>query len=174
MRLQIEQIEKHLQKNLFPVYLVFGDEQMLIEEASDLVRKKMHSICADNRQVWHVKNNFDWSQLKRQEQALSLFSSRCLLEIRLPTGTMGREGSIALREYATNPSPYTTLLIISGKINALAQKSKWFTALNEIGVIIPIRSVSSANLSPWIFHRMRKLGLHVSRQVTTLIAELVE
>ena len=174
MHLQIEQIERHLQENLLPVYLIFGDEQMLIDEASDLNWKKMRSICINDRQVWHVKDHFDWSQLERQERTLSLFYSRCSLEIRLPTGTPGREGSIALRAYATNPSPYTTLLIISGKINALSQRSKWFAALDKIGVIIPIKSIDSVNLPLWILHRMQQLGLHASQQVISLISELVE
>ena len=174
MRLHIEYIEKHLQQNLLPVYLIFGDEQMLVEEASDLVRQKVRSICFNDRQVWYVKDNFDWSQLERQEQKLSLFAHQHLLEIRIISKTLGREGMEALCKYASNPSPYTTLLIISGGINFNSQKSKWFTSLNGIGAIIHIQSVNSSDLPCWILNRMRQLGLHANQQVVSLIAELVE
>jgi len=174
MRLKAEQIAGHLQQNLLPAYLIFGDEQMLVEEASDLVRQQARTLGAIDRQVWHVEGRFDWSQLQWQEQTLSLFASQRLLEIRLPSGSPGKEGGEALRKYAANPPQDTTLLIISGKIDARSQKSKWFSELDRIGATIPVWPVDLANLPRWILQRMQQRGLHVNQQVAGLIAERVE
>ena len=38
MQLRAEQLGNHLQQQLLPVYLVSGDETLLIQECCDLVR----------------------------------------------------------------------------------------------------------------------------------------
>ncbi len=174
MRLRSDQLEGHLQQNLLPVYLISGDEQMLVEEAADLVRKQARKQGADDRQVWHVEGRFNWSELQWQEQTMSLFSSQRLLEIRLPSGAPGKEGGEALRRYAANPPVDTTLLIISGKVDTRSQKSKWFTELDRVGVTIPIWPIDFANLPRWISQRMQQRGLRANQQVFELIAERVE
>lgn len=174
MRLRAEQLTGHLQQGLLPVYVIFGDEQMLVEESSDLIRQQARQQGADERQVWHVEGRFNWSELQWQEQAMSLFSSQQLIEIRLPSGSPGKEGGETLRRYVENPPVDTTLLIISGKIDARSQKSKWFTELDRIGVTIPIWPVNLANLPRWILQRLQQHGLHANYDIASLIAERVE
>ena len=122
MRINADQLNGQLQGALLPVYLVHGDEGLLVEEASDLIRQAARTQGANERQVWHVEGRFKWSEVEWAEQSMSLFSSRRLLEVRLPTGKPGKEGGEALRAYASNPPPDTTLLIISGKIDSRSQK----------------------------------------------------
>lgn len=174
MRLRTEQLTEHLHKGLLPVYVIFGDEQMLVEEVSDVIRQYARKSGADDRQVWHVEGRFNWAELQWQEQTMSLFSSQRLLEIRLPSGSPGKEGGEALRRYIDNPPVDTTLLIISGKIDARSQKSKWFTELDRIGVTIPVWPVDLVNLPRWILQRMKQRGLKANQQIATLIAERVE
>jgi len=174
VRLKPEQITGHCQQGLSPVYLVFGDEQMLVEECSDVIRQQARQNGANDRQVWHVEGRFNWSELQWQEQTMSLFASQRLLEIRLPSGAPGKEGGEALRKYAANPPPDTTLLIISGKIDARSQKSKWFSELDRIGVTIPVWPVDIANLPRWISQRMQQRGLRANQAVAELISERVE
>jgi len=174
MRLRAEQLAGHFQQALLPVYLIFGDEQMLVEEAGDLVRQQARQQGADDRQVWHVEGRFNWSELQWQEQTMSLFSSQRLLEIRLPSGSPGKEGGEALRRYVDNPPADTTLIIISGKIDARSQKSKWFTELDRVGVTIPVWPIDLANLPRWISQRMQQSGLRATPQISALIAERVE
>jgi DNA polymerase-3 subunit delta len=174
MRLRAEQVQQHLQQGLLPVYLIYGDEQMLVEETSDMVRKAIRSDGAEERDVWHVDARFDWLELKRQEQMMSLFSSKRLIELRLPTGAPGKEGGEALRAYVANPPPDTTLLIISGKVDARSQKSKWFTELDRIGATVAIWPVDYAQLPKWIAQRMQQRGLSFTQNMTHILAERVE
>ena len=117
MRLKAEQLEATLRQTLKPVYLVHGDEALLVEECADSIRRAVRQAGANDREVWHIEGRFDWSQIKWQEQSLSLFASQRLIEIRLPSGSPGKDGGEALRNYAANPPADTTLLIISGKID---------------------------------------------------------
>jgi len=174
VRLKAEQIIGHCQQGLLPIYVVFGDETMLVEESCDHIRQAVRQSGAEDRQVWHVEGRFNWSDIQWQEQTMSLFSSQRLLEIRLPSGAPGKEGSKALRDYAANPPADTTLLIISGKIDAKSQKSKWFTDLEKVGAMVAIWPIEFAHLPRWIMQRMQQQNLKISINVATLIAERVE
>jgi len=174
MRLKAEQLDNALTSPLKPVYLVYGDETLLVEEAADKIRQAARQAGATDREVWHVEGRFDWSQIKWHEQTLSLFASQRLIEIRLPSGSPGKDGGERLRQFAAKPPEDTTVLIISGKIAGAAQKSKWFTQLDKLGVSIPIWPVDIAQLPRWISQRLQQRGLNAEAQVSTLIAERVE
>lgn len=174
MRINADGLASQLTGDLLPVYLVHGDEGLLVEEASDLIRQAVRERGANDRQVWHVEGRFKWSEVEWEEQSMSLFSSQRLLEIRLPTGKPGKEGSEALRAYASNPPPDTTLLIISGKIDSRSQKAKWFTEIDSLGANISARPIDAAHLPQWLIHRAQQRGLTIERAVANLLAERVE
>ena len=174
MRLKAEQIPGHCQQGLLPIYVIFGDEAMLVEEASDHIRQAVRQSGVEDRQVWHVEGRFNWSDIHWQEQTMSLLASQRLIEIRLPSGSPGKEGGEALRKYAANPSVDTTLLIISGKIESRSQKSKWFTDLEKVGAMVAIWPVELAQLPRWIMQRMQQRNMKVNLNIATLIAERVE
>jgi DNA polymerase-3 subunit delta len=174
VRLRAEQVAGHCQQGLLPIYLIFGDESMLVEETADVLRQHIRQSGAEDRQVWHVEGRFNWSEIQFEEQTMSLFSSQRLLEIRLPSGSPGKDGGEALRAYAAKPPVDTTLLIISGKIDSRSQKSKWFTELDKIGATIPIWPVDAANLPRWIIQRMQQRDLRASLATASLIADRVE
>lgn len=174
MRLKTEQLDGALQQSLQSVYLVHGDEALLVEEAADKIRLKAREAGANDREVWHVEGRFDWSQIKWQEQSLSLFASQRLIEIRLPSGSPGKEGGEALRQFASAPPQDTTLLIISGKIDNRSQKAKWYSELDKLGVTVPVWPIDTSHLPRWIMQRMQQKGLKAEQRLATLMAERVE
>jgi DNA polymerase-3 subunit delta len=174
MRLRADQLDSHLQQGLKPVYLIHGDEALLVEEAADAIRNKLRQSGAEERDVWHVEGRFDWSQIRWQQQTMSLFSSHRIVEIRLPSASPGKDGGQALRDYADNPPEDTTLIIISGKMSAAQQKTKWFTELDRVGVTLPIWPVDMASLSRWISSRAQQRGLRINANLAALMAERVE
>lgn len=174
MRLKAEQLDSALKQALLPVYLVHGEETLLVEEAADKIRRRIRDAGAHDREVWHVEGRFDWSQIRWHEQSQSLFSSQRLIEIRLPSGSPGKEGGEALRRFAAKPPQDTTLIIISGKIDSRSQKAKWFSELDNLGATVQIWPVDAARLPHWILQRMRQHGLDCDQRLATLIAERVE
>ncbi|WP_438971073.1 DNA polymerase III subunit delta [Methylophaga sp.] len=174
MRVKAEHLEGTLQQSLQAVYLIYGDEALLVEEAAEKVRTQVRQAGANDREVWHVEGRFDWSQIKWQEQSLSLFASHRLIEIRLPSGSPGKDGGEALRRFVADPPPDTTLIIISGKIDSRSQKAKWFTELDKLGLTVPVWSIDIAQLPGWINQRMQQKGLQSNIKLAALIAERVE
>ena len=174
MQIKADKLTESVQKRLLPVYLVFGDEYFLVEEASDVIRQQARKLGADERHVWHVDDGFNWSTLNWHGKTMSLFASKRLLEIRLPSGSPGREGAEVIRRYVAKPPPDTTLIIISGAIDKRSQKSKWFVELGAVGATVAVWPIPFAMLPRWIIERAQKRHLRMSEQVATLIAERIE
>ena len=176
MKLSPAQLNKHLQGQLAPVYIVSGDDPLLCQEAADAIRGAARQQGYDERQVFSADANFDWGNLLLAGASLSLFAQRRLLELRLPSGKPGDKGAAALMEYCANPAEDTLLLIILPKLDGSAQKTKWGNALNEGAhcQFIQIWPVDAQQLPQWINQRLSQAGLSAQRDAIDLIAARVE
>jgi len=174
MRLKAEQIEAHLRRGLAPVYLVGGDEPLLVQEACDAIRARAREEGYSERDVLHVEAGFDWNALTAVSNTLSLFAERRLIELRLPKAKPGDAGGKALVAYAQRPPEDTVLVVIAGKLDAQAQRTKWVSALEGAGAFVQIWPVNPRQLPAWIQQRMRARGMQPEREAVTVLAERVE
>jgi len=174
MQVKAENLAQQLKKGLAPIYLIYGDELLLVQETADAIRAAARAQDFSEREVFTVDREFDWNQLIESSNNLSLFAERRILEVRMPTGKPGDAGGKALREYASRPAEDTLLLIVSGKLDAQQRKSKWVTDLEAAGVGIPIWPVSPQQLPQWIQARMQSRGLRPTSEAAQLLAERVE
>ena len=91
-----------------PIYTVHGDEPLLAQEAADAIRAAARAAGCGERQVHTVAGaHFDWSGLLGAAQAMSLFAERQLIEIRIPSGKPGKDGSDALQRYCAGAARTT-------------------------------------------------------------------
>ena len=174
MKIAVEQIERHLAGRLAPVYLLSGNEILLVEEAGDRIRAAVRRFGCIEREVFHVARGFDWELLTRSCANLSLFSESRLFEIRLPTGKPGTEGSKALVTLSSQLPPNIIFLFFCPSLDAATQKSAWVTSLERAGVWVSVRSVEIAALPGWIGTRMRSRGLQPDIEATRLLADRIE
>ena len=174
MKLKAEQLGPHLKKGAAPIYLVSGDEPLLVGEVCDAIRAQVRAEGAEEREVFHAEAGFDWSSLLHATGSLSLFAAKRLMELRLPTGKPGKEGGKVLQEYAGNAPEDVTLIIIAPRLDGSAQKSAWVKALEKAGVLIQIWPVEPRQLPGWVAHRMRDKGLTADEEAVSLLAERVE
>lgn len=173
MRIRADQLHQQLQKNLLPIYILSGDEPLLIQEAADSIRRHCRDNGFSDREVMHVDNSFHWHELLASNSALSLFSERKLIELRLPTGKPG-DGAKVLVEYAQNASPDNVLLVICGKLESSSTRSKWYKSLEDVGASIQVWPVEARQLPRWIEQRMKACDLQASPDAVQLLAERVE
>ncbi len=174
MRLRPEQIGVHLSKTLAPLYVIHGDEILLIQETAAAIRDGARRRGYSERECLTVDAKFDWNSLALVSDSLSLFARRRLLEIRLDTAKPGPIGAKALTAYAKRPAEDVVLLVVCGKLEPAAQKSAWFLALEQAGVVIQIWPVKSSQLSAWIEQRMGQWGLRPTREACELLVQHVE
>src|SRR6476660_4298587 len=154
MRVDTEQLVQHLTRGLKPLYAVHGEETLLALEAADRIRTLCRQQGYSERDVLTVESGFDWSRLAMSGNSLSLFSSKRLLELRIPSGKPGNEGAEALRAYAVNLAPDTVTLIALPKLDRSQLSSVWFTALDSAGVAVAANPVTIARLPQWLAARL--------------------
>lgn len=174
MKLRLEQLDSHLKKPLAPIYLVHGEEPLQAGEAADAIRAAARAQGFEDRELFHVEAGFDWGQLASAADSMSLFGGRRILELRLPTGKPGDAGAKALSAYAARPPHDTVLLVLSGKLDSAQQRSKWYRALEEAGVAVPVWPVDAARLPRWLEARMQARGMQPDPAAVALLAERVE
>src|SRR3954465_13420214 len=129
MRISTEQLPQQLKRGLAPLYTVFGEEPLLALEAADRIRARAREAGYSERSVLIAEQHFDWSQLRMSAQSQSLFASRRILELRIPGGKPGNEGSQALQELSARPPEDTVTLIQLPEVEWRTQKGAWFSAL---------------------------------------------
>ena len=173
MQLKPAQLDTHLAQQLAPCYLISGDEPLLVQECADAIRSAARAGGCTERQRLNISGKDDWLELGHAAGSLSLFAERKLIEVQLPSGKPGTEGSKAIQEYLAS-APDDVLLIVSGRIDKQSQTSKWYLALDQAGVVMPIWPVAPAELPQWIADRMSSLGLTAEPDAITLLAERLE
>jgi len=174
MRLNASDLEAHLKRQLLPLYLLTGDEPLQLGEAADRLRRHARDQGYASREVFEVDNRFDWGDFLTAANSLSLFAERRVLDLRIPAGTPGQEGSKALVAYAERPAEDTLLLITLPKLDKPQQGSKWLKALETVGAMVQVWPVEPAQLPAWIDRRMRAKGLQPTREAVLLLADRVE
>ena len=174
MQLRPEALEAHLSKVLAPLYVIASDEHLLAQEAADKIRRAARKAGHDERAVLSVERSFKWGELLAANSALSLFGDKKLIELRIPLGKPGKEGSAALQHYAKNLSPDNLTIITLPKLDWATQKAAWVASLQQAAVYIEIATVERAQLPAWIAARLALQGQSAGRDSLAFIADRVE
>ncbi len=176
MRVYPEKLTGQLQKDLLPVYLISGDEPLLVQECCDQVRVAARKAGCTDREVIDVSNpGFKWNEILGSASSMSLFADRKLVELRIPTGKPGAEGSKALVEYLNiSAGSEDVLLIIAGKIDKQSTNSKWYKALDGAGATVQVWPVDAKDLPRWLQQRVSAAGMSVDNDALQLLCDRVE
>ena len=156
-----------------PLVLIASSEPLLRIEAADRVRAAARAAGYSEREVFDVDARFDWSQVGASCGALSLFASRRIVELRLPTGKPGKEGGEYLQKYSKNPPPDLLLLIVCEDWSK-KHEGAWVNAVDAAGLFLPIWPLKPADMPAWLGQRLRAQGLEASRDALELLVERVE
>jgi DNA polymerase-3 subunit delta len=182
MQLAPAQLAAHLERGLRSLYVLHGDEPLLLQEAADAIRAAARAQGFTERSVHTVLGaHFDWSAVLAACNAMSLFADRQLLELRIPNGKPGKDGGSALVELvqALQGQDATLGLVLLPRLDKQTRSSAWFAALEGDGVCVQIDTVERAALPPWIAQRLAQQGQRVvageqGQQALTFFADRVE
>ncbi|MBL8352312.1 MAG: DNA polymerase III subunit delta [Burkholderiaceae bacterium] len=180
MQLRLEQLAAHLAQGLKPVYTLHGDEPLLAQEAGDAIRAAARAAGHAERKVFTVSGaHFDWSALLGAAQAMSLFAERQLIEIRIPGGKPGKDGSEALQRYCAHLSDDVLTIVHCPRLDRQQQQSAWFAALDQAGVTLQVLPVERRALPAWLAQRLAAQGQRVAegdagQQTLAFFADRVE
>lgn len=158
--------------SLSPVYLLAGEE-LLVLEAADALRAQARKLGYTEREVLDVTTHFDWDELARSAAGMSLFATRRLLDLRLPTGRPGTEGAKAINEFCANPPPDVTLLISAVEWSN-KHEGAWTRQVDSAGTVVIFNAPRPNEWEAWIGARLASRGLTAVPEAVVLLAERVE
>jgi DNA polymerase-3 subunit delta len=161
MQVAANQLSQHLQahasKGLRSLYTLHGDEPLLQQEATDSIRAIARSQGYTERSVYTVAGaHFDWGEVLAAGGSMSLFADKQIIEIRIPSGKPGKEGSVALQQMAESAqgNDSTLTLVLLPRLDKQTKSTAWFAALENNGVSVQIDPVERQALPMWIAQRL--------------------
>ena len=174
MRLPPLQLSQHLGKGLRAFYVLTGDEPLAQRESLDAIRLAARAQGYDERITLSVERSFNWQQLSAESRSMSLFASKRLLELHIPSGKPGIDGSKALQALASKLPEDTVVVITLPKLDWQSEKSTWFVALEQAAVVLSFQQVAPDQLPQWIAQRLSQQGQQTDTETLEFIAHQVE
>ena len=165
MQLAPSQLQPHLERGLKSLYTLHGDEPLLVQEFADSLRSTARQQGYTERTVHVVSGaHFDWSEVLASGGSLSLFADKQIIEIRIPSGKPGKDGSVALQQIAERAQndDSTLTLVLLPRLDSLTTKGAWFGALESFGITVKFDPIDRRTLPQWIAQRLQQQGQRVA------------
>jgi DNA polymerase-3 subunit delta len=164
MQISAAQLANHLQRGLKSLYTLHGDEPLLQQEALDAIRAHARSQGFSERSSHTVSGaHFDWSAVLAAGGSMSLFADKQIIEIRIPSGKPGKDGSVALQRLAeaSRDNAEVLTIVLLPRMDKMSKSGAWFSALESFGITLEVQPVERSALPQWIAQRLSALGLRV-------------
>jgi DNA polymerase-3 subunit delta len=174
LKLTADALSTHLEQQLLRVYLISGDEPLLTGEAADAIRASARAKGFTERDVHFLERGSDWNDVRASSANMSLFGSRRVVEIRMPTGKPGVAGGAALVAMLGIEDRDTVFLILTPRLERDAQSSNWVKAVETHGAWVQVWPIDTDRMVPWLRGRARRLGLDLTSDGIEVLAERTE
>lgn len=156
-----------------PVYLICGDDPLLVSEASDAVRARARDAGYGSREVHFIERGFDWAALLSNSRTLSLFAERQLVELRLSQAPDAAAAK-ALAELVADTVDDRVLLIVGPKLDRRQAGAQWVMTVDKRGTFQQIWPIDTPRLPNWVRERLTQQGFDADTAVAAMIADRVE
>jgi DNA polymerase-3 subunit delta len=174
VRLTLNQLSTHLAQGLAPLYVVAGEEPLLMQEALDAIRAAARKAGFSEREVLDVERGFNWQQLADSCASMSLFATQRIVELNLPTGAPGVEGSKMLQQLIPQLSRDTLFILQSGPIEWRSRQGGWYQALENAGGALYFEPMKPAEFPGWLAARAKAAKLQIDADAMKLLVERTE
>jgi DNA polymerase-3 subunit delta len=179
MKINYLQLFIHLEKKLFPVYIIAGDEWWLKQDAVKSIIKIAKKSQFNEYISCTIDKQFNWEEIYHLLYSHSLMGEKRLIHLKLNDTFPNKTGNDLLCEYSKkisqNNNIFNILLIEIGKIESRFSSSKWLSTLEKMGLLVNIWPISRENLPKWIAERAKKkYKLLLSQEISALIAHYTE
>ncbi|MDW6003410.1 DNA polymerase III subunit delta [Vibrio mangrovi] len=171
MRIFAEKLPDHLQHQLMPVYLLLGNEPLLLQESRLSIAQQAREKGFAEIYRYQADSTLDWNQVFEHFQALSLFSSQQLVELTLPEGNMNAQLTGQLLALEEMLHPDTILVVIGNKLTKAQENAKWFKALAAHGCLVNCLTPDLNRLPQFVMNRCRKLRLTPDQEALQMLAQ---
>lgn len=175
--LRAEQLPAQLQQGLASLYVLAGDETLLILEAADRIREAALAAGHTERLSQALDARTDWGALSALSGTMSLFGERRLLDWRLPSGKPGKNGGETLARLASQLPPQaedTVVILQLPRLDRTLRAATWLQTVLRHAILIEIPTIDRNALPDWIGQRLAAQQQEVDRATRQWIADRVE
>jgi len=180
-RLDLDTLLQQLQQastSLAPLYVISGDESLLVIEAQDALRNAAQRLGYTERTRLILDARSDWSAVLGATQSMSLFGDRKLLDLALPSGKPGRPGSETLEalagKVASGELSDTLVILALPRLDRATRAARWASALLDAAVLVEVPTIDRNALPQWIGQRMARQGQELDADTLAWMADKVE
>ena len=167
-------LSRHLRNQLAQVYLVSGDDFLLVQESCDAIIAAARSKGFDEKSFLDTSSGFRWQDLAQNAASMSLFSQSRILDIRVAENKFDKDASKAIREYVNAPIEGTLLLIRCARLEPKQRSSAWYKAIDSIGYILLTWPIEGKSLFEWLKRRANDAGVDLDNDAIRYLSERVE
>ena len=174
----IQELQNPQTQELAPLYVVSGDEPLLLVEASDALRAAASRLGYLERSRFTMDGRADWSAVLGSTQNVSLFGDKRLIDISLPGGKPGRIGGDALMQLAHMAQQQqlvdTSIVLQLPRLDRATRNSKWCQALEQAACWTEVSSIQRHALPSWIATRLKQQSQTLEADSLEWMSEKVE
>ena len=174
----IQQLQSDSPPQLSSLYVLTGDEALLINESSDALRAAAARAGYAERISLTLDARGDWSSIRAATQNVSLFGDRRLITVAIPSGRPGRTGGEALQTLAATAKAGqltdAIVVVTLPRLDRATRSNKWAQVLMDTATVIEITQVERARLPRWIEERLARQGQRTDAETLDWIADRVE
>ena len=141
------------------LYVLHGDEPLQQQEAADAIRQAARAQGYTERSVFTAAGpHFDWSSVLAACGSRSLFADRQLIELRIPSGKPGKDGSATLVQWVQVLQDQEAVLglITLPRLDRQTRASAWFSDVRSMpAVSAPVCTPAALNWGRMAMMTMR-------------------
>jgi DNA polymerase III subunit delta len=169
-----DRLEGELAARLLPVYVVSGDDPLLTAEAADAIRARAKRDGYSEREVFFVeRGGSTWNDVLRAAEALSLFASRRIVEVRMPSGKPGT-GEADLARVIAAAGDDLLLLILTERLDSKSEGADWLQLAEQHGARVTVWPIKLPQFPAWLRARLQAVGLKADDAAVALLVERTE
>ena len=161
-----EQLNYNLAQGLARVYLLQGQDPLLLSETENSICQVANQQGFDEKNSIQVDSQTDWVQLIESCQSMGLFFSKQILSLNLPenfTALLQKN----LQELISVLNKDVLLILQVAKLTKAIEKQAWFIALNQYEpnvILINCQTPTVENLPRWVKNRTKAMGLDADNE----------
>lgn len=159
---------------LAPCYLIHGGEPLQTEEIITQVTHLASKDGYNKHIVFEINNVFNWDELLIKCQNLDLFADRMLLELRLHSDTVNKQGNIILEQVLQQQDPNVCIIIRAPKLKPQTLNSTWAKLVQKHGKVHLAKSIPSNMWPNWVAKRLANAGFTPDKETLDLIVNCYE
>ncbi|MGL5653907.1 MAG: DNA polymerase III subunit delta, partial [Vibrio sp.] len=171
MRIYAEKLAESLHKTLYPIYLVLGNEPLLIQEAKTAIETAAKAQGFIEKHRFSADASLDWSSVYDCCQALSLFSNRQLIELEIPESGINAATAKELNTLVGQLHADILLVVIGPKLTKAQESAAWFKSLSQNACWVNCLTPELNRLPQFVQQRCYTLGLKPDAEAVQMLAQ---